>query len=417
MSKKKADKSRNIILIAVSFMLISAAVVFTLTSVFKPITESTRAPGGGTSSMVSRILKRDGEIRAVWIAAVSNINFPSANNLTSDELKKEIDLILDTAEQASMNTVILQVRPASDALYPSSIFPSSAYICSVQGQAFPDDTDILKYLTEKAHKRGIAVCAWVNPLRVTTDTTDITTLAKSNPARLHPEYTVEYNGALYYDPGIPEVRELIASGVKEIADNYDVDAIVFDDYFYPYPVEDKEFDDTVSYIKYGSSSLSLEDWRRQNVNSLIKESYTAIAQKCYFGISPFGIWDNNDGGNEGSQTKGLSAYDSIYCDALAWIEGGYIDFISPQIYWSFGDDAAPFATLCDWWDKKLQGTDIALIISHAAYKLPEWGNSAEICDQIEYSRTKSSYRGSALYGYSVLHKNEAGICEALKEVY
>lgn len=416
MSKKKAEKNRKIILTALSFILISAAVVFTLTSVFKPSRERIKLPSEGTSSVISKILERDGEIRAVWIASVSNINFPSANDLDSNELMSEMDSVLDTVEAASMNTVILQVRPASDALYPSELFPSSAYLCQKQGQAFPDDLDILKYLTEQAHKRSIAVCAWVNPLRVTTNTTDISTLAENNPARLHPEYTVEYNGALYYDPGLPEVRELIASGVKEIADNYDVDAIVFDDYFYPYPIENESFDDTVSYIKYGTS-LSLDNWRRQNINMLIEQSYDAIAGKCRFGISPFGIWDNDDNANGGSQTKGLSAYDSIYCDALAWIEGGYIDFISPQIYWSFGDSAAPFATLCDWWDKKLQGTDIALIISHAAYKVPEWGSSAEISEQIEYAKAKPSYRGSALYGYSVLKENSNSICEALKKVY
>ncbi|MBE6574233.1 MAG: glycoside hydrolase family 10 protein [Ruminococcaceae bacterium] len=416
MSKKKADKRRNIVLITTAFTLITAAMVFTLTSVFKPIKEDAAVPKKGSSSVTERILERDGEIRAVWIASVSNINFPSSNTLSSNELKSEIDSILDTVEDNSMNTVVLQVRPSSDALYHSRIFPSSAYLCQKQGQAFPDNIDILKYLTEQAHSRNIAVCAWVNPLRVTTNTTDITTLAESNPARLHPEYTVAYNGALYYDPGIPEVRELIARGVKEIADNYEVDAIVFDDYFYPYPVNDKEFDDTVSYIKYGSS-LSLEDWRRQNVNSLIKESYAAIAQKCYFGISPFGIWSNDNGSNGGSKTSGLSAYDSIYCDALSWIEGGYIDFISPQIYWSFTDKNAPFAELCDWWDNKLKGKNIALIISHAAYKVPEWGDAEEIGEQIRYAKKKSSYRGSAIYGYAVLNANSGNICAALKEIY
>lgn len=403
---------KNVLLALTALVLISCTVIFCLSEIFEPDVKK----AASHQNYADKVLQRDGEIRAVWIASVSNINFPSSNALTSDELKTEINAILDTVESNSMNTVIFQVRPSSDALYPSEIFPSSAYICRSQGQAFPDDIDILKYLTEEAHSRNIAVCAWVNPLRVTTSTTDSTSLAKSNPARQHPEYTVAYNGALYYDPGLPEVRELVCNGVYEIADGYDVDAIVFDDYFYPYPGNGEEFDDSISYIKYGSSK-SLEQWRRENINTLIEDVYKTIDGRCYFGISPFGIWQNNNGTNGGSDTNGLSAYDAIYCDALAWAAGGYVDFISPQIYWDFDNSAAPYAVLCDWWNEKLSDTDTLLIISHAAYKAEEWDDPNELSRQIDYARKKPSCIGSAIYGYAVIKENYEGICEALAQIY
>ncbi|MBR5515336.1 MAG: family 10 glycosylhydrolase [Clostridia bacterium] len=408
--KKESLRKLNTLLTAFAFISLSLVAAFTLSSVFEPQQNKEE------TKLVDRILERDKEIRALWIATVTNINFPSSNDLSSTELKAEIDSIIETAKKNSMNTIVFQVRPASDAFYKSEIFPSSAYLCPAQGQDVPDNTDILEYLINKAHAENIAVCAWVNPLRITTSTTDITTLCETNPARLHPEYTVKYNKALYYDPGIPQVRELIVSGVKEIADNYSVDAIVFDDYFYPYPAEGNEFNDTVSYIKYGNT-LPLEDWRRENVNALIKESYNAVNGRCYFGISPFGIWQNNDGTNGGSNTKGLSAYDAIYCDALSWIEGSYIDFIAPQVYWEFEHSAAPYAELVSWWDQKLKDTNIPLIISHAVYKIPQWETSTEIQNQIEYARTKESYLGSAFYGYTQITDNTEGICEVFNRIY
>ncbi|MBE6686253.1 MAG: hypothetical protein E7591_03380 [Ruminococcaceae bacterium] len=411
MDQRSFDSRKlNVLLTVFAFICVTSVTLFGLACIFKQDKIESE------TNLISEILEKDKEIRALWVASVSNINFPSSNDLSSDELKKEINSIIETAKRNSMNTIVFQVRPASDALYKSDIFPSSSYLVKKQGQAFPEDTDILDYLIQSSHDKGIAVCAWVNPLRVTTSGTNTSVLAESNPARSNPEYTVSYNGALYYDPGNPEVRELITAGVREIAENYPVDAIVFDDYFYPYPVENMVFDDSISYIKHGNS-LPLDQWRRSNVNSLIKESYTAINGKCYFGISPFGIWRNNDGSNGGSATKGLSAYDAIYCDALAWIEGGYIDFIAPQIYWEFEHSTAPYGELADWWDKQLSGTDIPLIISHAVYKIPAWQTSKEIRDQIEYARTKKSYIGSAFYGYSEISKNTEDICAVFKEIY
>ena len=408
----------NIVLVCFALVLISSVISGLVMSGFEPET----APAMSQSTrLVDGILSRDSEIRALWIASVANINFPSKRGLSADELKSEIDSILTEALENSMNTVILQVRPSSDALYKSKLFPSSEYLCNAQGEDLT--LDVLDYLTGEAHKLGIAVCAWVNPLRVSTSMNDArgnaALLCESNPAYKNPEYCVSYDGALYYNPGLPEVRSLVADGVKEIAENYPVDAILFDDYFYPYPAENGVYDDSAAFAEHGNG-LDLEDWRRENVNAMIKSSYEAVKSAnpdCYFGISPFGIWCNNDGSNGGSDTRGLSAYSAIYCDAKAWIAGGYIDFISPQLYWSFDTEVAPYAELCDWWDKALEGSDIPLIVSHAAYRCEEWNNPDEITNQIEYARAKKSYLGSAFYGYSAIRTNTGGVADCLREVY
>ncbi len=419
MSSKIIDARKlNIVLICFALVLISSVMGGLIMSGFEPAVLPAMAE---QSTLVEDIISRDGEIRALWIASVANINFPSRRGLSSDELKSEIDSILTEALENSMNTVIIQVRPSSDALYISKLFPSSEYLCNAQGDEMT--VDILEYLTEEAHKLGIAVCAWVNPLRVSTSMNDskgnAALLSEKNPAYKNPEYCISYDGALYYNPGLPEVRSLVAEGVREIAEGYSVDAILFDDYFYPYPTENAIYDDSASFAKYGNG-LSLDNWRRENVNAMIKSSYDMIKSvrpDCYFGISPFGIWCNNDGSNGGSDTRGLSAYSAIYCDAKAWIEGGYIDFISPQLYWSFDTEAAPYGELCDWWDKVLEGTGIPLIVSHAAYRTEEWSDKDEISKQIEYARAKKSYLGSAFYGYSAIKANTGGVADCLREVY
>lgn len=419
MASKIIDARKlNAILICSALAVLSSVVGGLIMSGFEPKSTAVMAD---QTTLTESIIAKDGEIRALWIASIANINFPSQRGLSAKELKSELDSILNTALENSMNTVILQVRPSSDALYRSTVFPTSEFICSAQGAQLT--LDALDYLTLEAHKLGIAVCAWVNPLRVSTSMNDsegrIALLSPDNPAYMHPEYCISYDGDLYYDPGIPEVRALVAQGVGEIAENYSVDAILFDDYFYPYPSSTGTYDDSLSYSKY-SNGLELEDWRRENVNTMIKESYSAVKSvnpDCYFGISPFGIWCNDDGANGGSDTKGLSAYSAIYCDAKAWIEGGYIDFISPQLYWSFDNEAAPYGVLCDWWNDNLADTDIPLIVSHGAYRTEEWSDKDEIAKQIEYARTKPTYLGSAFYGYSAIKANTGGVADCLGRVY
>ncbi|MDD4773996.1 MAG: family 10 glycosylhydrolase [Eubacteriales bacterium] len=368
----------------------------------------------------------DSEVRGVWIATVTNINFPSKPGLSSDELKAELDDIIATTVEAKLNAIYFQVRPAADALYNSAYFPLSAFLVESQDNAFPQGFDPFAYLIEQAHMLNIQVHAWVNPLRVTFGTAgapshDTSKLGVTNPARLHPEWTVPYaDGRLYFDAGIPEVRNLVARGVAEIAVKYDVDGIIFDDYFYPYPVKGAEFDDVKTYEQYGKGFADKGDWRRDNVNRMVEECYNAIKaadSECLFGIAPFGIWQNNNGTNGGSDTNGFDSYSQIYCDALAWIKGGYIDYIAPQIYWQFTTTAAKFDVLCRWWNAQCAGTGVDLLIAHGVYRSGEWGSDTEILHQVEYARSEVSYKGSIHYGYAALAANVQNLIGQMQTLY
>ena len=365
------------------------------------------------------------EVRGVWIATVGNINFPSRKGLSSTALKSELRDIVKKCKELGLNTIFFQVRPAADALYRSELFPVSEYLSGEQGKSPDGNFDCLAYLVELCYKEKISVHAWVNPLRVTYGSakyprTDLSALSAGHIARKNPEWVIPYaDGKLYFDAGEPAVREYIVAGVREIVKNYAVDGVVFDDYFYPYPVSGAEFDDSRSFALYGSGER--DDWRRENINSLVKSCYEAVKserEQCAFGISPFGIWQNDDGENGGSKTRGLEAYSAIYCDALSWIEGGYLDYISPQLYWRFETAAAPYGELLDWWNAALEGSDVKLIVSHGAYMYDEWSEpSGELSSQIEYSRNAEKYRGSVLYGYDALKRNSSGICDELSDVF
>jgi len=377
----------------------------------------------------------DPEIRGIYIATVDNINYPSSRGISADDLKKELDTILANCIQANLNTVYFQVRPTADAFYKSEIFPVSEYLTGTQGWELPDSFDPLLYLTEEAHKRGIKVHAWVNPLRVTAGTEtkpkhDVNMLADGHPAKKHPEYTVPYaDGRLYFDCGIPEVRTLIADGLREIVANYDVDGIIFDDYFYPYPVKENGktavFDDSETFAKYGGE-MSLEDFRRDSVNKMIELCYNTVKEtdpECLFGVAPAGIWQNNDGTNGGSDTAGMESYNDIYCDTVAWVEGRYVDYIAPQIYWSFTKPEARYDTLVRWWNALLDGTGIDLLISHGVYRYDDsesgaWTNPEnELRCQVEFARSELCYKGSILYGYKAIVNNAHGLFDEVRDVF
>ena len=370
------------------------------------------------------------EVRGIYIASVYNINYPSKKGLSEAELRLELDDIVKTCLEANLNAIYFQVRPSADSLYKSDIFPTSEYISGRQGAPIPNDFDPLAYLIEIAKEKNIDVHAWVNPLRVTVGSAsapqhDVNVLAEGHPARKNPDYTVPYaDGRLYFDCGNPEVRELIADGVAEIAANYQVKSIIFDDYFYPYPVYDNgklaNFDDSVTYATYGTE-MTLGDWRRDNVNKMIEACYNAIKTAnpdCDFGVAPFGIWKNDNGENGGSNTSGLESYSAIYCDPTAWIKGGYIDYIAPQIYWRFTSTAAPYDLLVRWWNTLLDGSNVELLISHGVYNYDTWENPEnEFRCQVEFARAELSYRGSILYGYAALKNNSQGLLDETEDVF
>jgi len=369
------------------------------------------------------------ELRGVWIATVNNINFPSKAGIPAEQMKTEIDDIVKTCKEANLNAIFFQVRPTSDALYDSAIFPTSQYLTGNQGDPFVDGFDPLKYIVQKAHENNIEIHAWINPYRITQNSHDLNSLAANNPARKNPQWVVKYaDGKMYYNPGLPETRELIANGVLEIVRNYDVDGIHFDDYFYPYPVAEKvdgksvivKFDDDAAFAKYGAGYKNVDDFRRASVNKLVENVYNEIKKirpEVKFGIAPFGIWANDSVQPTGSKTGGLSSYSAIYSDAKAWIEGGYIDYICPQLYWSFGTEVARFDILVRWWSAVVDGTGVDLYIGHGVHNVPSWKSELEIPRQVEYARSYMGVAGSVFFGYQALADNSYNVKDKLAKLF
>ncbi len=367
------------------------------------------------------------ELRGIYIATVCNIDFPSGRGLDAESLRRELDSIIDTTLSVGCNAIYFQVRGEADAMYASEIFPVSEYLTGSSGGALPDGFDPLSYLVGSAHARGVAVHAWINPLRVTSGgsagapkTADM--LPEGSPARTSPELTATYAGNIYFNAGEPDARQLVADGVREVVENYDVDGVLFDDYFYPYPVAGEEFDDAESFAKYGGGE-EISDWRRENINKMVELCYKTVKSAdpdCVFGIAPGGIWQNDDGENGGSATSGFETYDSVYCDPPAWVRGGYVDYVAPQIYWHFGHDHAPFAVIADWWCALLDGTGVGFCISHAAYKYgtDEWRFAeavGEMTEQIRYARELCSFDGSIFYGYSAIKNDADGVAREIAD--
>ena len=354
----------------------------------------------------------------VFIPSVYNLAFPSKPDLPADELRTEIDAIVEGASEIGLDALYFQVRPECDALYASNIFPVSKYLSS-------DGTltlDCLEYMVSAAHAKGIAVTAWINPFRVTVNKATLSDLPVSSPAAttLYDD-VVSYGGKLYFDPASPAVRRLICDGVAEIVENYDVDGIIFDDYFYPYVVYETDadgnsiaaaFDDAKSFAASGGTSLA--DFRRENVNALIKDVYLTVKDaraSCRFGVAPFGIWKNDDGSNGGSMTSGLESYSELFCDTLAWVEGGYVDYIAPQIYWRCDSLTASFKVLAAWWEKKLERSSVDLLISHAAYCYGDGSfDAGELTKQLDAASRNDHYRGSIFYSWAAFRDDLSGIC-------
>ncbi|AOT72092.1 family 10 glycosylhydrolase [Geosporobacter ferrireducens] len=362
--------------------------------------------------------KHKEELRGLWVATVLNIDYPSKPTTEPEIQKAEAVRILEHAADMGLNAVFLQVRPASDAIYKSRYFPWSKYLTGSQGQAPKDDFDPLKFWVEEAHKRGIELHAWINPYRGTKKTAaepnhDFASLHASNPAKVNPNWMVKHtDGNLYYDPGLPEVRQLVIDGVLEIIENYGVDGIHFDDYFYP----GKDFNDKATYEKYGKGFANINDWRRENVNLLIRDLSKAIkaaSKDVRFGISPVGIWANNNTNPLGSDTRGMQAYYDQFADSRKWVKEGWLDYIAPQIYWNIGFAVADYSKLLSWWSDTVHGTGVDLYIGQAAYRAgnsdPQspWHGVSEIKKQLELNLKNSEVKGSIFFSYNSFDKNPA----------
>lgn len=364
------------------------------------------------------------EMRGIWVSTVYSLDYPESATVDDEELRRQADEILDSSKAMGMNAVFLQVRPSADAFYESDYYPWSRYLSGTQGLAPENGFDPLKYWVEAAHERGMELHAWINPYRVTrSGESEYQALSADNPARQHPEWLIKYDGNYYFDPALPEVRRLVTDGALEIVNNYDVDGIHLDDYFYP----GQDFADQASYEKYGSGFSDIGDFRRDNVNQLIRmldEELHAADSDLSFGVSPSGIWANKSTLPEGSDTAGTESYSRYYADSVYWAEAGIVDYLAPQIYWNIGYSIADYQILANWWSDMLEGTGVKLYIGMADYKAAEaagdpssaWYGTAELERQMNLNRSISGISGEIHFRYRLI-ESDAQISSFLRDYY
>lgn len=360
------------------------------------------------------------EFRAAWIATVANIDWPSPGNYNSLEQKKEFIKILEMHKSNGMNAVIVQVRPSSDAFYPSPYEPWSQWLTGVQGKAPHPYYDPLQFMIEETHKRGMEFHAWCNPYRADFSIGK-SSIAPGHVTRKHPEWFLSYGGKKYFDPGNPNAIEHVVKVIKDLVSRYDIDGIHFDDYFYPYKIPGREFPDHQSYAKYGNG-MSRDEWRRSNVDSIIYQLHTTIKEikpTCKFGISPFGVWRNNDKDPRGSATTaGVTNYDDLYADILLWLKNGWIDYVAPQLYWEIGHRAAPFEVLVDWWSKNTYGRHCYIGIGfYRAGSNAQWKDKNQLSNQLKLIRSYKELQGVVYYNSRSFFNNPNGWNDTLRLNY
>lgn len=345
-------------------------------------TETAGLRGGGDGGDAGR-----GDLRGMWLASVANRDWPSRPGLSAAEQRAELIAYLDGAVRRRLNAVVFQVRPSADALWPSPYEPWSVYLTGVQGR--DPGWDPLGTAVVEAHRRGLELHAWFNPYRVATHT-DVTKLTPGHPARVHPDWVVPYGGKLYYNPGLPEVRRFVQDAMLDAVRRYPVDAVHWDDYFYPYPVAGQVFDDDAAYARYGGGFPDRASWRRHNTDRLVREMSERIPRVrrgVRFGISPFGVWRNRSTDPLGSDTAaGVQTYDDLYADTRGWVRRGWLDYVVPQLYWNIGFQAADYAKLLPWWAGVVRDTGVRLHLGEALYKQGDPAQPAPWQDPGELSR-------------------------------
>lgn len=360
------------------------------------------------------------ELRAVWIATVGNIDWPSKQGLSAQQQQQEFISHLNFLQRTGFNTVIVQIRPAADAFYPSQYEPWSKYLSGKQGQPPFPKYDPLEFMIRECHKRNMEFHAWFNPYRAL-----VASNSNPNPAnhatRTHPEWIINYAGKAYFDPGNPEAREYILKVILDVVARYDIDAVHIDDYFYPYPVAGRPFPDQASYNKYNNGQ-SREDWRRDNVNMFVSQLNSNIKkQKSWikFGVSPFGIWRNDNKDPEGSATRGSSCYDDLYSDVRLWIDKKWVDYVAPQLYWEHGHRVAAYDVLLPWWKKNSGARQ--LYIGLGLYRMlnattSPWNKPDEILKQIREARALNT-NGFVFYSMSSFYKLKQDLADSLQQNY
>ncbi len=361
------------------------------------------------------------EFRGVWVATVDNIDWPTRGNFNSELQKQEFIKLLDMHQRNGMNAMIVQVRPVTDAFYPSQYEPWSEFLTGTQGKPPSPYYDPLEFMIAETHKRGMEFHAWMNPYRAVFNI-GRSSIAPNHITRIHPEWFLTYGDKRYFDPGNKEAQAYLTNVVKDVVNRYPIDAIHFDDYFYPYKIPGKEFPDYKTYNLYGKG-MKKDDWRRSNTDSIISMLSAVIKKenpKCQFGISPFGVWRNEDKDSvNGSKTNGAQTnYDDLYADILLWLRKGWIDYVAPQLYWEFGHKVAPYEILLDWWSKHTYGRNCYIGLGiYRANSNAAWKDTTQLPRMIEALRKTPNIQGMAFFSSKTFEKNQNGWSDSLRLNY
>jgi len=360
------------------------------------------------------------ELRSAWITTFTNLDWPSSKGLTSLQQKKEFLTIVNDFQENSINAVIGQIRASSDAFYKSKLSPWSEWLTGQQGQAPDGNFDPLQFMVKECHKRNMEFHAWFNPFRAVSHV-KFSSISEDHISRKKPEWFFKYGNTLYYNPGIPEVRKYICEVVKEVVQNYDIDGVHFDDYFYPYTIKGEKIPDDKQFKLYSRGCQTKDDWRRDNINLLIQEVAQTIKNEkkhVKFGVSPLAIWRNQKQDPKGSFTNsGQSSYDNLYCDTKLWIEESWVDYMAPQLYWSTSNEFANYNHLINWWTKNEY--DRHLYVGHAIYKLDTKNRHSfgkeELVKQVNISREKGKVDGNIYFRAKAFVNNHQNFQKTIGE--
>ena len=368
-------------------------------------------------------------MRGVWLATVSRLDWPpissvngSSSAIRISQQKKALTDKLDNLKRLGINTVFFQVKPDATALWQSKILPWSDTLTGKIGE--DPGYDPLQFMLDEAHKRGMKVHAWFNPYRVSVNTkpgtvTELNNTLSQNPSSvfvLHRDWIRTAGERFVLDPGIPEVRDWVTSIVAEVVENYPVDGVQFDDYFYT-ESPGSALNDSQTFRRYGQGFASKADWRRHNTEKLIAQVSQTIKKlnpEVEFGVSPAGVWRNRSHDPAGSDTRGAAAYDESYADTRRWVQLGLLDYIAPQLYWPFARDAARYDVLAKWWANVVKSTNTRLYIGVALYKVgepsrkePDWavnGGVPELKKQLDMNETEPHINGTILFREDYLNQ-------------
>ena len=362
------------------------------------------------------------EFRGVWVATVSNIDWPSRPGLTSEQQKKELVAIFDRAAELNLNAIVFQIRPMCDALYQSKLEPWSEFLTGKMGQS--PGYDPLEMAVTEAHKRKMELHAWFNPYRAH-HPSGKSPISKDHIVKNRPDLAKKYGKHYWLNPTHPEVQDHSLNVILDVVQRYDIDGVHLDDYFYPYKEKDANdklipFPDDDTWEKYQASGgkLKRDDWRRDAVNRFVERMYAEVKKAkpwVKVGISPFGIW--RPGNPKG--IEGFDQYAELYADARLWLREGWVDYFTPQLYWPIKQTKQSYPRLLEWWaNENVKGRHLwpGNIPSRVTGKDKGWPAS-EIADQVRATRAQKGATGNIHFSMKALMKNTGGVADALREVY